>query len=172
MQKLEDVLLEFNSKITEAKTREKLEEIRIQFLGKKSFISEAFSQLKNLSAEEKKNFGNEVNQARSQISQTIEDLAKKIQEEELNKNLLSEKIDVTKPARQIDQGFLHPLSKTIRDIEEIFSSLGFEFATGPEIEDDFHNFTALNIDENHPARQMQDTFYLTNSEKCSTQNLH
>ncbi len=117
----------------------------------------------NLEGEEKKSFGAKINEIRNEVSSKIDAKKEEFENLELNARLQSEKLDVTAPARKDAQGLIHPINKVQKEIEEIFSNLGFEFAGGPEIEDDFHNFTALNIDENHPARQMQDTFYLQNS---------
>lgn len=161
---LETILSKFNSQISLVKTRQDLEEIRIKFLGKKGIVTELFSQLKNLSAEEKKSFGATINQMRDEFTKNLEVKKSEFETIEIDEKLRSEKIDLTEPTRQDNHGLIHPLSKVMKEIEEIFSMLGFEFAQGPEIEDDFHNFTALNMPQDHPARQMQDTFYLHNSE--------
>lgn len=164
MTNLETLLGDFNSQISAAKNNQQLEEIRINFLGKKGLVTELFSQLKNVPAEEKKSFGAQVNQLRDTISQKL-DFAKEVFESaELSKKLQGEKIDVTAPVRKSSLGRIHPINQVMQEIEEIFGELGFEFARGPEIEDDFHNFTALNMPADHPARQMQDTFYLQNSD--------
>lgn len=163
MDNLDKIIADFNLQISEVKNKENLEEIRIHFLGKKGLVTEAFANLKNLEAEEKKAFGARVNQVRSQITLEIDNAKEQFENAQLNEKLQGEKIDLTTPHRPENQGLIHPINKVMRDIEKIFSNLGFEFAQGPEIEDDFHNFTALNIDENHPARQMQDSFYLKNS---------
>lgn len=160
---LEEILSNFNLQISQVKNKENLEEIRVEFLGKKGSVSAAFANLKNLEDEEKKSFGAKINEIRNEVSSKIDAKKEEFENIELNSRLQSEKLDVTQPARQSVQGLIHPINKVQKEIEEIFSNLGFEFASGPEIEDDFHNFTALNIDENHPARQMQDTFYLQNS---------
>ncbi len=164
MSNLENILSNFNSQFTKISNKAQLEEIRIEFLGKKGFITELFSQLKNIPNEEKKAFGASINQLRDEVTKKIDERKNQFENEELNQKLSGEKIDVTEPTRKENQGLIHPISKVMKEIEEIFSTLGFEFAQGPEIEDDFHNFTALNISPNHPARQMQDTFYLQNSE--------
>jgi phenylalanyl-tRNA synthetase alpha chain len=160
---LEEILSNFNLKISQVKNKENLEEIRLEFLSKKGLVSLAFNNLKNLEGEEKKSFGAKINEIRNEISEKIDAKKEEFENSELNSRLESEKLDVSAPARKAAQGLIHPINKVQKEIEEIFSNLGFEFAQGPEIEDDFHNFTALNIDENHPARQMQDTFYLKNS---------
>jgi phenylalanyl-tRNA synthetase alpha chain len=161
---IQKLLEQFNTQISAVKNKQQLEEIRVNFLGKKSSLNDFFAKLKDLSIEEKKSAGGLINQARGEITQKIDELKNHFEDLELNEKLQGEKIDVSEPARKQAPGFIHPISKVFKEIEEIFSSLGFEFAKGPEIEDDFHNFTALNMPQNHPARQMQDTFYLQNSE--------
>lgn len=163
MDNLDKIIADFNLQISQVKNKENLEEIRINFLGKKGLVTEAFANLKNLEAEEKKSFGARVNQVRATITSEIDNVKEQFENAQLNEKLKDEKIDLSEPARAQAAGLIHPINKVMRDIEKIFSNLGFEFAQGPEIEDDFHNFTALNIDENHPARQMQDSFYLKNS---------
>ncbi len=161
---LEKLLSDFNSQISAVANKQQLEEVRINFLGKKGLVTELFSGLKNLSVEEKKSFGALINQVRDEVTKKIEDKKEFFEIAELNEKLSGEKIDLSAPVRKEFRGLIHPISKVKREIEEIFASLGFEFAQGPEIEDDFHNFTALNMPADHPARQMQDTFYLQNSE--------
>ena len=164
MTNLENILSNFNSQFTEIKNPQQLEEIRVNFLGKKGIITELFANLKNFDADQKKSFGNEINKLRNQVSSAIEDKKNYYLNAELNAKLSTEKIDMTLPARYENEGSIHPINRVITDIEKIFSELNFEFAQGPEIEDDFHNFSALNIPKDHPARQMQDTFYLNNSQ--------
>ena len=164
MTNLENILSNFNSQFTQVQNPQQLEEIRINFLGKKGIVSELFANLKNLDADQKKSFGNQINQLRDQINSSIEDRKNYYLNVELNAKLSTEKLDMILPARYENQGSIHPINRVIADIEKIFSELNFEFAQGPEIEDDFHNFSALNIPKDHPARQMQDTFYLNNSQ--------
>lgn len=162
--RLTPILFDFNSQISAVKNKQSLEEIRVNFLGKKGFVTELFSQLKNLPNEEKKPFGAAINVLRDEVTKKIDDAKNEFEIAELNQKLSGEKIDLSAPFRKENRGSIHPISKVMREIEEIFSSLGFDFAQGPEIEDEFHNFTALNMPADHPARQMQDTFYLKNSE--------
>ncbi len=164
MTNLETLLADFNSQISAISNIQQLEEIRVNFLGKKGLVTELFSQLKSLSSDEKKSFGARINQVRDEVTQKIENAKDIFETAELNQKLSGEKIDLTAPFREEPKGSIHPLSNAMREIEEIFADLGFEFASGPEIEDDFHNFTALNMPADHPARQMQDTFYLQNSD--------
>lgn len=158
------ILSDFEAKLSKIDGLSSLEELRVAFLGKKGLINELFVQLKNVPAEEKKEFGSLSNQLRNQVNQMLEVKQTHYEELELAKNLVAEKLDLTAPCRKSHKGAIHPLSKAIAEIELILTQLGFEFAEGPEIEDDFHNFTALNMPQNHPARQMQDTFYLKNSD--------
>ena len=137
-----------------------LDHIKSKFLGKSGPITEAMKSLASLSPEEKPKKGAEINQVKKQIEALLEDRKQEISNLELNEKLEKEKIDVTLPSRAKMKGSLHPVMNTIDEISTIFHGIGFDVADGPEIEDDFHNFTALNIPESHPARAMHDTFYV------------
>jgi phenylalanyl-tRNA synthetase alpha chain len=137
-----------------------LDHIKSKFLGKSGPITEAMKSLANLSPEEKPKKGAEINQVKKQIEALLETRKQEISNLELNEKLEKEKIDVTLPSRSKMKGSLHPVMNTIDEISTIFHGIGFDVADGPEIEDDFHNFTALNIPESHPARAMHDTFYV------------
>ena len=137
-----------------------LDHIKSKFLGKSGPISKAMKSLASLSPEEKPKKGAEINQVKKQIEALLEARKQEISNLELNEKLEKEKIDVTLPSRSKMKGSLHPVMNTIDEISTIFHGIGFDVADGPEIEDDFHNFTALNIPESHPARAMHDTFYV------------
>lgn len=137
-----------------------LDHIKSKFLGKSGPITEAMKSLASLSPEEKPKKGAEINQVKKQIEALLETRKEEISNLELNEKLEKEKIDVTLPSRPKMVGSLHPVMNTIDEISTIFHGIGFDVADGPEIEDDFHNFTALNIPESHPARAMHDTFYV------------
>jgi phenylalanyl-tRNA synthetase alpha chain len=137
-----------------------LDHIKSKFLGKSGPITEAMKSLACLSPEEKPKKGAEINQVKKQIEALLETRKEEISNLELNEKLEKEKIDVTLPSRPKMKGSLHPVMNTIDEISTIFHGIGFDVAHGPEIEDDFHNFTALNIPESHPARAMHDTFYV------------
>ena len=137
-----------------------LDHIKSKFLGKSGPITEAMKSLASLSPEEKPKKGAEINQVKKQIEALLEARKQEISNLELNEKLEKEKIDVTLPSRPKMKGSLHPVMNTIDEISTIFHGIGFDVADGPEIEDDFHNFTALNIPESHPARAMHDTFYV------------
>jgi phenylalanyl-tRNA synthetase alpha chain len=137
-----------------------LDHIKSKFLGKSGPITEAMKSLASLSPEEKPKKGAQINQVKKQIEALLETRKEEISNLELNEKLEKEKIDVTLPSRPKMEGSLHPVMNTIDEISTIFHGIGFDVADGPEIEDDFHNFTALNIPESHPARAMHDTFYV------------
>ena len=137
-----------------------LDHIKSKFLGKSGPITEAMKSLASLSPEEKPKKGAEINQVKKQIEALLETRKQEISNLELNEKLEKEKIDITLPSRPKMKGSLHPVMNTIDEISTIFHGIGFDVADGPEIEDDFHNFTALNIPESHPARAMHDTFYV------------
>lgn len=137
-----------------------LDEIRVQYLGKNGLVTSLMKELANLSLEEKKEFGSRINIIKESIITSLDAKRKSIEKQILDEQLSSEKIDVTLPIRPQIKGRIHPLTQVIDEVTAIFGSLGFKVAEGPDIEDDFHNFTALNIPEIHPARQLHDTFYL------------
>ncbi len=136
-----------------------LEDIRVQYLGKKGVLTEQMKSLGKLPAEERPKAGQVINQAKAAVQQAIEARKQSLQEAVLNARLEGERIDVTLPGRGQPSGGLHPITQTMERIQSLFAQLGFTVAEGPEIEDDFHNFEALNIPETHPARAMHDTFY-------------
>ncbi len=137
-----------------------LEQIRVEALGKKGEISLLMKGLGGLSPDARREAGARLNEVKDAVAAAIEARKGALVETELEKKLATERVDVTLPARPEAQGRLHPISQTIDEIVAIFGEMGFRVAEGPDIEDDFHNFTALNIPPEHPARQMHDTFYL------------
>lgn len=165
LQELNKVKNDFFVQISQISNPKDLEDLRVNFLGKKGSITLLLQNLRNLSEEERKIVGASLNQVKNDITDQIQNQKEKFELEDLNQKLALEAIDLTAPIRQENEGLIHPITKTMMEIEKIFSKLGFEFASGPEIEDDFHNFSALNIAKNHPARQMQDTFYFKNDDK-------
>ncbi len=138
-----------------------LEQIRIKYLGKKGELTAVLRGMGALSAEERPIIGQIANEVRTEIESALSAATQILKEKELQKKLIEEKIDVTMPAADIKVGKLHPLTQIQRRIEEIFIGMGFSIAEGPEVELDYYNFQALNIPENHPARDTQDTFYIT-----------
>ncbi len=137
-----------------------LEQLRVQWLGKKGYLTRAMQGLGALDPEQRRARGAELNAQKEAIQQLLEQRRAQLENELLQQRLASESVDVSLPGRDAGRGSLHPVRQTLNWIEDYFSRLGFEVADGPELEDDFHNFTALNIPEDHPARAMHDTFYL------------
>jgi phenylalanyl-tRNA synthetase alpha chain len=146
--------------IARCSTLDALEEIRVAVLGKKGSLTELMKQLGALDPEARKTRGAELNQLKNDITVLLDARKTELGRAALDARLISEKIDVTLSPRPVSAGRIHPISQTIDEIITIFAEMGFTLAEGPEIESDFNNFTALNIPPDHPARQMQDTFYL------------
>lgn len=144
--------------IHKAENAEVLEELRVRYLGRKSEFGQLMRELKNVAPEERGAVGQLANEAKKAIEEAIDVAEKKKKADSFD--VEAERIDVTIPAQKIERGHLHPLTKIQNEIEDIFTSMGFEIADGPEVEDEFHNFDALNMPKNHPARDMQDTFWL------------
>src|SRR5271169_391788 len=136
-----------------------LDEVRVRLLGKKGLLTEQLKGLGKLSAAERPAAGQRINEAKAAIQTALEARRLRLEEEALRAELAKGTIDVTLPGRGPEPGSLHPVTRTRLRIEQIFLQAGFQIATGPEVEDDFHNFEALNIPPNHPARAMHDTFY-------------
>lgn len=140
---------------------ESLTDFRVKYLGKKGKLTAILRGLGSLSAEERPLVGQIVNEIRSELEEKINSKAAELKAAELNRRLASEKIDVTLPGRVAHLGHKHPLTMTLNRIKSIFMRMGFEIADGPEVESDYYNFEALNLPKDHPARDMQDSFYIT-----------
>ena len=136
-----------------------LDEVRVRYMGKKGILTDQLKQLGQLPPEERRAAGQEINKAKQELAAALDVRKTALQEAALNERLAAESVDVTLPGRDSESGSLHPITQTIKRVEAIFAQLGFDVVEGPEIEDDFHNFTALNVPEHHPARAMHDTFY-------------
>lgn len=147
------------SEIEAADNLDALDQIRVSYLGKKGELTSLLKTLGALPAEERKSAGQEINRAKQDVQQALEARKASLKASALQTKLASERIDVTLPGRGQSTGGLHPVTRTMQRIEELFSQLGFAVEQGPEIEDDYHNFEALNIPAHHPARAMHDTFY-------------
>ena len=157
---LNDILQKAKHAIMAAKQPDMLEDLRVQYLGKKGELTSQLKQIGSLPPEERPKFGDLVNQIKQELAELLNTKKSAIELEALAASIAAEKIDVTLPGRGIGTGGLHPVTRTLQRIEDIFIAMGFGVATGPEIEDDFHNFEALNIPAEHPARAMHDTFYI------------
>ena len=146
--------------IDDAGNLQALDDVRVHYLGKKGLLTGQLKQLGQLPADQRPEAGQAINVAKKRIQQAIEARRAALQSEALQARLISERVDVTLPGRGHHTGGLHPVTRTLRRIEQLFAGMGFESVEGPEIEDDYHNFEALNIPEHHPARAMHDTFYV------------
>lgn len=136
-----------------------LEEIRVRYLGKKGEVTALLKGLGKLPPEERPAAGEVINQARQQVESALESKKATLEASAMAARLAAQKVDVTLPGRRESSGGLHPITQTLRRIEQCFANIGYDIAEGPEIEDDYHNFEALNIPAHHPARAMHDTFY-------------
>ncbi|MEN8108396.1 MAG: phenylalanine--tRNA ligase subunit alpha [Pseudomonadota bacterium] len=145
--------------VAEAADPVALDDVRVRYLGKKGLLTQQLKQLGSLPAGDRPMAGQAINRIKQQVQQAIDIRREALQAAELDAQLQQETIDVTLPGRRQSTGGLHPVTKTLRRIEELFVPLGFTVEEGPEIEDDYHNFEALNIPVHHPARAMHDTFY-------------
>ena len=145
--------------VAAAASAEALEQVRVAALGRKGALTERLKTLGQLSPEARREAGQQLNLVKDKLAAAIEARRGTLQESELEARLAGDRIDVTLPARPEAEGRLHPVSQVMDEIAAIFAEMGFTVAEGPDIEDDFHNFTALNIPPEHPARQMHDTFY-------------
>lgn len=158
-QELQALLDSAEAEVAAASTPAALDEVRVRYLGKKGELTERLKSLGKLPAEERREAGQAINRAKERLQAAIQQRRIQLEREELDRRLASETVDVTLPGRGRDSGGLHPVMRTLQRIEELFAQIGFEVAEGPEIEDDYHNFEALNIPAHHPARAMHDTFY-------------
>ena len=160
MENLDALADEASQKIQAASDPRVLDEVRVEYLGKKGAITALLKSLGGLSADERPKAGAEINRVKDLLSDQIQARKTLLEQAAVTEKLSKETIDVTLPGRGVDSGGLHPVTRTIERIEAFFGSIGFESVEGPEIEDDYHNFEALNIPGHHPARAMHDTFYV------------
>ncbi len=163
---------DIENKIKSTNTLEDLEKLRLYYLGKKGLIPEALKGLGFLSIEEKKLKGQELNTIKKFVEESIKYQKIHIENIEISKKITQESIDVTLPPNISELGKIHPISQTIFNIIEIFGNLNYSVETGPDIETDFNNFSALNIPEHHPAREMQDTFYIEDDKENNVLRTH
>tara|TARA_B100000029_G_scaffold275613_1_gene270286 strand:- start:94 stop:1179 length:1086 start_codon:yes stop_codon:yes gene_type:complete len=162
MENFESLKKEILQKITSAENEDAVEKIRVEELGKKGRISKLLNELGSVEQDKRKIIGPKVNDLKKIVSEKIQDKKEYFMNLDLDKRLLEEKVDITLPVKinQNNNGRIHPVSQVLEEISEIFGSLGYEIADGPDIESEYYNFNALNIPDSHPARQMHDTFYL------------
>lgn len=160
MQELQHILDQALQQFAATSDETELEQIKARYLGKEGSLTALLKGLGKLSAEERPAAGARINQVKQSIEAALHQRRDHLQQQRLAKKLAAESLDVTLPGRGAGMGGLHPVTRTLQRIEQLFHSLGFDVTSGPEIESDFYNFTALNIPENHPARAMHDTFYI------------
>ncbi|WP_394132099.1 phenylalanine--tRNA ligase subunit alpha [Marinobacter nauticus] len=159
MENLEQLVQDGLNAVEKADNLQALDQIRVEYLGKKGVITQQAKTLGKLSAEDRPAAGQKINEAKGQVEQAINARRADLEKAAIEARLAAESIDVTLPGRGQDLGGLHPVTRTLQRIEEIFARAGYSVEQGPEIEDDYHNFEALNIPGHHPARAMHDTFY-------------
>lgn len=169
VQSLEDIVQSAYTDIHSAPDLKSLDAYRVHYLGKKGLLTEFLKTLGQLPPEERPTAGQKINHAKLTIQQWIEKCHLELTDKQVKQQLTSETIDITLPGRGASFGNYHPITQTCDELRRIFMQLGFIFTEGPEIEDDYHNFTALNVPPLHPARAMQDTFYFENGLLLRTQ---
>ena len=160
MEDLESLKTQILQNIAAAADLKSLDEVRVAAMGKKGAVTEMMKGLGALPQEQKIEAGKKLNVLKNEIEQAVANRREILENEALNQKLATETVDITLPVRPEVQGRVHPVSKIYEEVVAIFGQMGFDVADGPDIEDQFHNFNALNMPPNHPARQMQDTFYL------------
>ena len=160
----EEIIKLIEDKTSNISALEELNNLKVEFLGKKGIITEYQSMIKDIPNEEKKEFGMKVNEVRTLFNTKYEDIKNRLETELINKKLEEEAIDITLPSTKINIGSANILEKLIEEIEEVFMSMGYDVVDGPEIEEDKYNFEMLNIPKGHPARDAQDTFYIEGEE--------
>lgn len=169
IEKLLEIRQAFVDRIKDSSSEESIESLRVDFLGKKGLITGVMKTMGQLSPEERPKFGQTANEVRSFIENKIAERKKEILDKELEKALEKETLDVTMPSTPCPEGSLHPLNKVTEEMKRLFIGMGYEIAEGPEVEYDYYNFEALNLPEGHPARDTQDTFYITDKILLRTQ---
>ena len=168
MQALDDLKAEATAAIESAGDSAALEKLRVEWLGKKGRVTDLLKSLGQLDADERPKVGAEINAIKQLLNEQISERKETLQQAAIAAQLAAEALDVTLPGRREDLGALHPITRTIDRMAAYFGALGFEVVEGPEIEDDYHNFEALNIPAHHPARAMHDTFYIDDTHVLRT----
>ena len=165
MEDLKNILFEYEGKLTNTHTKEDLDSLKTLLFGKKGKINELFKKLSSMDEQKKKDYASQLNNLKNEITKSINKKYLDLENSLINKKLKEEHIDITLPGRFSLNGKIHPVPQVIDEISSIFSEVGFSVEEGPDIESEYNNFTALNTPEDHPARDMHDTFYLDESKK-------
>ena len=169
MDEIKVIEQEFDTELQNVKDTKQLDEIRVSYLGKKGKVTNAMSKIRDIVAEKRKEFGQSINQIKNKIEDALASLKEKLENEKIQREIANEKvIDITLPTNN-KKGSLHPRTTLAKEIEDVFVSMGFTVEDGNEIETEYNNFDAVNVPKNHPARDMQDTFWLDNGELLKTQ---
>ena len=168
-QAIENIRQQSILEIENSKDLKELNDIRVKYLGKKGELTSVLRGMGGLSAEERPIIGSLVNVVKNELEELISGKEEQFKQEEMNRKLESEKIDITLPSKKIKRGSKHPINRTIEEIEDLFVSMGYDVISGPELETDEYCFERLNLPEGHPARDMQDSFYITNKYLLRTQ---
>ncbi len=164
MKQIEKIKSEIKNTLETIESVKELTELKVTYLGKKGSINELSQSMKKLSNEDKKVFGKALNDFKMEITELIQTKEQTLKQKELEEKLEQEKIDITLPATKLTVGTMHPLIRTVEEIENIFISMGYDVVEGPEVEQDLYNFEKLNLPKGHPARDAQDTFYIEDEE--------
>tara|TARA_Y100000768_G_scaffold83517_1_gene59592 strand:- start:1645 stop:2712 length:1068 start_codon:yes stop_codon:yes gene_type:complete len=165
MSDLNYIKKEFEEKFVKVNSKNDLQNLKSEYFGKNGIVSSEFKKMGSLEEKLRKDFAKKLNLLKDDLTNLIENKFKLIEKEEINQKLVDEKIDITLPIRSQASGKIHPVSQVIDEISSIFSEIGFTVAEGPDVESEYNNFTALNTPDNHPARDMHDTFYLDANKK-------
>lgn len=160
-EKIEEIKKQSIKEIENCTTQKELNELKVKYLGKKGELTTVLRGMGALSPEERPIIGSLVNQVRDKLNELFTEKEENLKKKELEKRLLTEKIDITEPSKKIELGSLHPITQIIKEVEEIFLGMGYKIADGPEVEKAIYNFDKLNTPPDHPARDIQDTFYIT-----------
>tara|TARA_B100002019_G_scaffold290860_1_gene309521 strand:- start:561 stop:1628 length:1068 start_codon:yes stop_codon:yes gene_type:complete len=161
MSEIEKIKSEYLNKLNNCSSADTISQIKTELFGKNGIITKQFKLIASKSENEKKKFASQINELKNFLQEKLNQVSKNIEINEINKKLENDKIDVTLPERSFKKGKIHPVSQVIDEISSIFSEIGFSVAEGPDVENEYNNFTALNTPPNHPARDMHDTFYLS-----------
>ena len=172
MSDLKKIKEEFFLKLKEKLNLTEINQIKSDLFGKNGLISSQFKKIGTIDELERKKFASDLNFTKDELQELISSKINEIEINEINEKLEKEKIDVTLPERAFARGKIHPVSQTIDEISSIFSEIGFSVEEGPDVENEYNNFTALNTPDNHPARDMHDTFYLDEKKKSYYEPIH
>ncbi len=165
MSDIKKIKREYLEKLNRELNQDSINQIKTELFGKNGSISNEFKKLGSVAVEERKKFAADLNLVKEELQEKISKKFHELEIKEINEKLKNEKVDVTLPERSFEQGKIHPVSQVIDEISSIFSEIGFSVEEGPDVENEYNNFTALNTPDNHPARDMHDTFYLDNEKK-------